>query len=86
MIITTANLKHLMLRWDVVHAAQTGQFHIHAVATVDEALELLTGLTAGSADDKDNYPANTFNGLVEVQLVQFALIKKDISSAKKANP
>ncbi|MGZ8199460.1 MAG: Lon protease family protein, partial [Methylosarcina sp.] len=85
-IIPTANLKHLMLRWDVVHAAQTGQFHIHAVATVDEALELLTGLTAGSADDKGNYPANTFNGLVEVQLVQFALIKKDISSAKKANP
>jgi lon-related putative ATP-dependent protease len=85
-IIPTANLKHLMLRWDVVHAAQTGQFHIHAVTTVDEALELLTGLTVGSADDKGNYPANTFNGLVEVQLVQFALIKKDISSAKKANP
>jgi lon-related putative ATP-dependent protease len=85
-IIPASNLKHLMLRWDVVHAAQTGQFHIHAVATVDEALELLTGMTAGSADNKGNYPASTFNGLVEAQLVRFALIKKEIGSVKKANP
>jgi lon-related putative ATP-dependent protease len=84
-IIPSANLKHLMLRWDVVHAAQTGQFHVYAVATVDAALELLTGMAAGSPDDNGNYPPNTFNGLVEAQLMQFATIKKTLSPARKTD-
>lgn len=82
-IIPSANLKHLMLRWDVVHAAQTGQFFVYAVATVDEALELLTGMAAGSLDVHGNYPSNTFNGLVEAQLEQFTSIKKILGSTKK---
>jgi predicted ATP-dependent protease len=82
-IIPSANLKHLMLRWDVVHAAQTGQFHIYAVSTVDQALELLTGMTAGSPDDQGNYPPDTFNGGVEAQLAQFATIKKILGPTGK---
>jgi len=82
-IVPSANLKHLMLRWDVVHAAQTGQFRIYAVSTVDQALELLTGMAAGRPDDRGNYPPDTFNGRVEAQLAQFATIKKALGPTRK---
>ncbi|MGR9035674.1 MAG: Lon protease family protein [Gammaproteobacteria bacterium] len=76
-IIPAANIKHLMLRWDVVHAAQTRQFSIYAVTAADEALELLTGLASGAPDEKGGFPPESFNGLVEAQLKQFTMIKKE---------
>lgn len=79
-IIPATNIKHLMLRWDVVHTAQSGQFHIYAVTTVDEALELLTGLEAGIANEQGIYPPESFNAQVEAQLLQFTLLKKDFNS------
>jgi predicted ATP-dependent protease len=82
-IIPAINIKHLMLRWDVVHAAQAGQFSIHAVAAVDDALELLTGLDAGVADDQGVYPPDSFNGRVEAQLQQFMSIRKSFSAKPK---
>ncbi len=69
-----------MLRWDVVHAAQSGQFNIYAVTTADEALELLTGIDAGVADDQGKYPLESFNGQVEAQLLQFTSIRKDFNN------
>ncbi|MGR8997602.1 MAG: Lon protease family protein [Gammaproteobacteria bacterium] len=78
-IIPATNIKHLMLRWDVVHAAQAGQFNIYAVTTADDALELLTGMNAGVADEQGNYPLETFNGQVEAQLLQFTSIRKDFN-------
>ncbi len=77
-IIPKSNIKYLMLRWDVVHAAQAEQFHIYAVETVDQALELLTGLEAGQADEQGEFPADTFNGLVAAQLHQFTTIKQSL--------
>ena len=49
-IIPAANVAHLMLRQDVVDAAAAGRFHVWAVETVDEAMELLTGLPAGTPE------------------------------------
>jgi lon-related putative ATP-dependent protease len=49
-LIPASNVAHLMLRRDVVDAAATGRFHIYAVATVDEALELLTGIPVGTPE------------------------------------
>lgn len=49
-LIPASNVAHLMLRRDVVDAAAAGRFHIHAVATVDEALELLTGIPVGTPE------------------------------------
>lgn len=46
-LIPAANNKHLMLRPDVLHAAEQEAFHIYAVETVDQAMELLTGMLAG---------------------------------------
>ena len=79
-IIPATNIKHLMLRWDVVHAAQSGQFNIYTVTTADDALELLTGMNAGTANEQGTYPLESFNGQVEAHLLQFTMIKKDFNS------
>lgn len=76
-IIPTTNIKHLMLRWDVVHAAQLGQFSIYAVAHVDEAIELLSGVEAGTVNEQGTYQLGSFNSQVDAQLLQFTLIRKE---------
>jgi len=76
-IIPATNIKHLMLRWDVVHAAQSGQFNIYAITTVDDAIELLTGMEAGTVNEQGVYQPGSFNALVEAQLLQFTKIKKE---------
>ncbi|MGR9014947.1 MAG: Lon protease family protein [Gammaproteobacteria bacterium] len=79
-IIPATNIKHLMLRWDVVHAAQAGQFNIYAVKTVDDAIELLAGIEAGAVNEQQGtYLPKSFNGQVEAQLLQFTQIKKEFS-------
>jgi lon-related putative ATP-dependent protease len=84
-IIPASNIDYLMLRWDVVHAAQNKQFHVYAVATVAEALALLTDLTAGEPDEQGHYPAESFNAKVDAQLRQFTATNKKFSSHKNAN-
>ncbi|MGZ5018427.1 MAG: Lon protease family protein, partial [Methylobacter sp.] len=79
-IIPATNIKHLMLRWDVVHAAQSGQFNIYAVTTADEAIELLSGMEAGVANEQGVYPPESFNSRVEAQLLQFSAMKKEFNS------
>jgi len=79
-IIPAANIPFLMLRWDVVHAAQNGKFHIYAVNTVDEALELLSDMEASSADDQGQYPADSFNAKIDAQLQQFTTLRKAFST------
>ncbi|NOZ71548.1 MAG: AAA family ATPase [Chloroflexi bacterium] len=63
-ILPQANVEHLMLRDDVVDAVAAGQFHLYPVASVDEALELLTGLPRGEADEEGHYPLDSINGRV----------------------
>ncbi|OYV16692.1 MAG: peptidase S16 lon domain-containing protein [Methylococcaceae bacterium NSP1-2] len=84
-IIPASNINYLMLRWDVVHAAQNGQFHVYAVETVAEALELLTDLTVGELNEQGHYPAGSFNAKVDTQLRQFTAMNKEFSSNKTTN-
>lgn len=67
-LIPQANLRNLMLRRDVVEAVERGDFHLYAVGTVDEGIEVLTGVRAGARDSKGRYPASSINGLVQKQL------------------
>lgn len=60
-VIPATSVRHLMLRDDVVQAARAGQFHIHAVETVDEAMTALTGLPAGRPDAKGVMPKDSIN-------------------------
>ena len=71
-LIPALNVRHLMLRGDVVEAAAQGKFHIYAVETIDQGIELLTGAPAGEADSDGNYPPDTINGKVQAQLAEFA--------------
>ena len=74
-IIPAANLEHLMLREDVVEAAREGLFQVHAVATVDQAIELLTGVAAGSADFGAAGPQHSVNARVAQRLREFARLR-----------
>jgi predicted ATP-dependent protease len=82
-VIPTSNIRFLMLRWDVVHAAKAGQFHIYAVKTVDQALHLLTDIEPGVSNEKGEYPENSFNAKVDVQLKSFNKIKQAYIAADK---
>ncbi|MEC8856290.1 MAG: ATP-binding protein, partial [Chloroflexota bacterium] len=62
------NLRNLMLRADVVAAIKEGKFHIYSVRTIDEGLEILTGVTAGDRGPHGEFPEGTVNGLVEKRL------------------
>lgn len=71
-IIPQSNVKHLMLRQEVIRAVQQGMFNIYAVSTVDEGIEILTGKPAGERMDDGTYPEGTVNWAVEKRLRELA--------------
>jgi len=71
-IIPASNVKHLMLRQDVVAAAAEERFRIVPIETVDQGLALLTGLSVGEPDADGNYPAGTINHRIAARLDAFA--------------
>jgi lon-related putative ATP-dependent protease len=71
-LIPKSNVQHLMLREDVVEAVKNGQFAIYAVGTIDEGMEILTGVKAGERGPEGRFPAGTVNRLVEDKLKAFA--------------
>jgi lon-related putative ATP-dependent protease len=81
-MIPYANIRNLMLRSDVIEAVKKGSFHIYAVRTIDEGIELLTGIEAGERDADGNFPPDSVNGLVEHRLSQ--MTEAQIAFAKAA--
>ncbi|MEL6373152.1 MAG: ATP-binding protein [Pseudomonadota bacterium] len=71
-LIPQANVQHLMLRKRVREAIEAGRFAIHAVETIDQGIEILTGKVAGEREPDGAYPADTINGRVEAKLRAFA--------------
>ncbi|QSA97913.1 Lon protease family protein [Methylococcus sp. EFPC2] len=84
-IIPASNVKNLMLRQDVVEAARNGQFQVYAVETVDQALALLTGQSAGVRDEAGEFAADTVNGRVERRLKEFSEIVKQLAKPDKSD-
>ena len=76
-IIPASNMRHLMLRRDVVEACAAGRFAVWAVRTADEALALLTGLPAGTRDESGAYPEGSVHRRVEDRLRHFATLRRD---------
>ena len=72
MIIPRTNVQHLMLRKDVVDAVREGRFHVWAIDTVDQGIEVLTGVPAGEPDSRGRYPPGTINRLVMDELARLA--------------
>ncbi|MBA4502939.1 Lon protease family protein [Marinobacterium marinum] len=74
-IIPRANVRHLMLKAEVVQAVEDGVFHIHAVATVDECLEILMGRAAGVRKEDGHFTQRSINALVVKRLRELAKAK-----------
>ncbi|WP_455220262.1 Lon protease family protein [Kaarinaea lacus] len=84
-IIPKSNVKHLMLRYDVVDAARQGKFHIYPVETVEQALELLTGLEIGEPDEDGNFPENSLNGIVQNRLQELNDLRLEFAAKAKGD-
>ncbi len=82
-IIPAGNVKHLMLRADVVEACAQGKFAVYAVKSVDEAIELLTGMPAGEASEEGMVPEGTVNFLVAAQLAELSAVRQAFAAAGK---
>ena len=76
-IIPHQNVRHLMLKDEVVQAVRDGKFHIWPVVTIDEGIEILTGVPAGEKDSSGNYPEDSVHGRVTRKLEGFARILKE---------
>lgn len=83
-LIPVSNLKHLMLRQDVIDAVEKKIFTIYAVENVDQALTLLTGVPAGEIDEKGAYPEGTINYWVVERLAELAKISKWHTQVEKS--
>jgi predicted ATP-dependent protease len=71
-LIPASNVKHLMLRGDVVDAVAAGRFRVFPIETVEQGIGVLTGLPAGERDAQGQFPPDSFNQRVEARLVTFA--------------
>ncbi|HWQ11620.1 MAG TPA: AAA family ATPase [Roseiflexaceae bacterium] len=80
-MIPPANVQHLALRGDVVSAVAEGRFHIWAPETVDDGIELLTGVPAGRPDAEGRYPQESVNGRVQHRLRDFAERVKEVGES-----
>lgn len=76
-LIPAPNAVHLMLKQAVVQAVREGKFRIWAVRTVDEVLELLTGLPAGEADASGQLPEGSVNARIAAGLERLARLRKE---------
>jgi lon-related putative ATP-dependent protease len=86
-LIPASNVKHLMLRQDVVDAVEREEFRIVPLTTIDDALSLLTGLPAGEPDEKGEYPAGTVNAGVMERLAHFTELRQQYAeSLQKEGP
>lgn len=80
-LIPLANVKHLMLRRDVIEAVEAGQFHVYPVDHVDLCLELLTGLPAGERDENGEFPQGSVNQKIRERLLDLAAKRRAFSGA-----
>jgi predicted ATP-dependent protease len=71
-VLPALNVANLMLRDDVVQAVAEGKFHLWPVTTVDEGIELLTGVPAGERGEDGEYPEDSVNGRVDRKLYELA--------------
>jgi len=82
-LIPENNLKNLMLRDEVVKAVDEGKFHIYSANTIDEGIEILTGMPAGEKQADGTYPENNINYLVDKKLKHMAEQLRSFSEERK---
>lgn len=83
-IIPKSTVSNLMLKPEVVSAIKEKKFHIYAVSTIDEGMEILTGHSAGVLDKKGSYPENSINGKIAKRLNDFFKKSQEYNAPKYA--
>ena len=76
-LIPASNTSNLMLRRDVVDAVKAKRFAIYPIETVDQGIEILTGVPAGESDAAGAFPAGSVNARVAARLAAFAAAARD---------
>ncbi|MBC8872979.1 MAG: AAA family ATPase [Planctomycetes bacterium] len=82
-LIPSTNVKHLMLRQDLIAATVAGKFHVYPIETVDQAITLLTGVPAGVPDAEGQYPEETVNGRVAARLLEMFNLRREYGREPK---
>ena len=88
-MIPESNMQHLMLKEEIVDAVKTGKFHIYSAATIDEGIEVLTGVKAGKRREDGTFENGTLNFRVNKRLEEMAEKLKEFPAAngrKKGKP
>ena len=73
-MIPVQNVDNLHLSDEVIDAVKNKKFHVYAVSTIEEGIEVLTGVPAGKKDKNGNFPAGTINYLVHEKLKKYAQV------------
>ena len=71
-MIPVQNVKNLQLSDEIITSVKNKEFTIYAISTIDEGIEVLTGVPAGKKDKEGKFPAGTINYLVYEKLKKYA--------------
>ena len=77
-MIPIQNINNLNLSDEIIEDVKNGKFHIYAISTIDEGIEILTGVPAGKKDSNGHFPAGSVNYLVQEKLKKYARVSKDM--------
>jgi len=81
-LIPASNIKHLMLRPDIVAAARKRKFNIYPIETISQGIEVLAGTKAGERNRSGKFPKTSVYGRVEARLREYALTRKDFGATQ----
>ena len=79
-MIPVQNVDNLQLSDEIIDAVKNKLFHIYAVSTIEEGIEILTGVPAGKKDKNGQFPSGTINDLVYQKLKTYAKINSKNSN------
>jgi predicted ATP-dependent protease len=85
-LIPKANLPHLVIRDDVHRAVEAGKFNLWAVDTVEQGIDVLTGVPAGTRDALGHFPASSVFGRVERRLIEIAERLREAEGSVRRDP
>ena len=86
------NVKNLNLSDEVINSVKEGKFHIYAISSIDEGIEILTGVPAGKKNKEGKFPAGTIKYLAYEKLKRYAenakeniILGQDVEAGEKLN-
>jgi len=82
-LIPSSNVQNLMLREDIVEAIKEGKFSVYSVESVDEGIELLTGVPAGKRLDGGKFEEGSINDRAQKRLEQLARVMREFGKEKE---